>query len=154
MKDCLHCSKPLVHVPGRKEKSFCDVNCRNKYFYAQRKKQIETAKSMLADLPSDYIMPKKIGVLTKDGEVKPLTLPKPNKKPKIQPPAVSDEVVSPAGPEACDRPEIDEEAIRAQIKAINAEKCPEHRNTSIGKKSWEMEQKKRIEALKQQLMPC
>lgn len=77
MENCLQCNKPLQHVLGRKQKSFCDVNCRNKYFYAQRKKQLEKAKALLVSLPSDYIDVKKIGILTQGGEVKPLTLSKP-----------------------------------------------------------------------------
>jgi hypothetical protein len=81
MKDCLQCSEPLVHVPGRKEKSFCDVNCRNKYFYAKRKKEIEDAKALLVSLPSDFIEIKKVAILTNEGEVKPI-FPSPRKKPK------------------------------------------------------------------------
>lgn len=84
MKDCLQCTKPLVHVPGRKEKSFCDVNCRNKYFYAKRKKEIEDAKALLISLPADYINVKKVGVLTADGQVKPLNLKKNNKPSKAK----------------------------------------------------------------------
>jgi len=39
MDNCLleSCGKKLTHVEGRKEKSFCDANCRNKYFYAKNK---------------------------------------------------------------------------------------------------------------------
>lgn len=44
MKNCLQCNKELTHVEGRKQKSFCDVNCRNKYFYAQRKVLIEAGR--------------------------------------------------------------------------------------------------------------
>lgn len=43
MENCLFCKEKLTHVPGRKQKSFCDVNCRNKHFYAERKKLITAA---------------------------------------------------------------------------------------------------------------
>lgn len=43
MENCLHCGTKLTHVPGRKQKSFCNVNCRNKYFYAQRQNLIKNA---------------------------------------------------------------------------------------------------------------
>jgi hypothetical protein len=43
MTNCLQCNAELTHVEGRKQKSFCNVNCRNKYFYAQRKKTVEEA---------------------------------------------------------------------------------------------------------------
>lgn len=45
MKNCLQCNAELTHVEGRKQKSFCNVNCRNKYFYAQRKILVELGKS-------------------------------------------------------------------------------------------------------------
>lgn len=48
MEKCLHCNKALQHVSGRKQKSFCDVNCRNKYFYAKRRKAVEDAKILLS----------------------------------------------------------------------------------------------------------
>lgn len=83
MENCLQCSEPLKHVPGRKEKSFCNVNCRNKYFYAQRKKQIQEAAALLVSLPADYVEIKKVAILTKEGKVKPV-FPKPIKKPKIK----------------------------------------------------------------------
>jgi len=82
MENCKHCSKPLKHVPGRKQKSFCNPNCRNKYFYAERKKIIEAAKAALIPLPSAYVTVKKVGVLTKDGTAKPL-IPK---TPKVDAP--------------------------------------------------------------------
>lgn len=43
MKNCLKCGKELTHFEGRKQKSFCNVNCRNKYFYAKRSKLIKAA---------------------------------------------------------------------------------------------------------------
>jgi len=49
MKNCLQCQKELTHVEGRKQKSFCNVNCRNKYFYAQRSKLIKEAQIKVAE---------------------------------------------------------------------------------------------------------
>lgn len=43
-------------------------------------------------------------------------------------------------------------AIEEQIKAIKAEKCPDHRNTSLGKKVWEKEQRDKITELSQKLV--
>jgi len=45
MKNCLQCGEKLTHIIGRKEKSFCDVNCRNKHFYAKRKQILELYKT-------------------------------------------------------------------------------------------------------------
>lgn len=87
MDNCLHCSGPLIHVPGRKKKSFCNANCRNKYFYAERKKQIEAAKAILVQLPSDYLKLNKVSAIKSDGTVikdvtKPTNVIKPHEQPK------------------------------------------------------------------------
>lgn len=51
MKNCKQCGNSLVHVEGRKQKSFCSVNCRNKYFYRQQKKLADIGKkSIVSDL--------------------------------------------------------------------------------------------------------
>jgi hypothetical protein len=80
MTNCKQCNEPLTHTDGRKKKQFCGVNCRNKYFYAQRKEVIELVrKSLIAlSLPEDCATIKNIGILSPDGSVKPF--PKPNKK--------------------------------------------------------------------------
>ncbi len=31
-KLCLYCGKPLVHIPGRRRKKFCNDSCRNHYW--------------------------------------------------------------------------------------------------------------------------
>lgn len=53
---------------------------------------------------------------------------------------------------ALEQGDTSEEAILKQIEAIRAEKIPDLRNKSdLGRKSWKIEQQKRIEELKQQL---
>jgi len=140
MEKCLQCNKALQHVPGRKQKSFCDVNCRNKYFYAQKKKQIEDAKAILASLPPDYPVPNKVAVLAKDGGIKQI-LPKPGKEPKTEPISNFEKAIS----------DTAKEAILKQIAAIRAEKVPKDRDTVFGRKSWALDQKKRIEELEKQI---
>jgi len=49
MDKCKHCGKELTHVEGRKKKAFCDVNCRNKFFYAKNKKLVQDAKKTLSN---------------------------------------------------------------------------------------------------------
>lgn len=49
MENCLFCQKKLEHIPGRKQKSFCDVNCRNKHFYKKRSDLIAKAKEFVPD---------------------------------------------------------------------------------------------------------
>lgn len=74
MKNCLQCEKELTHIEGRKQKSFCNVNCRNKYFYAQRSLLIKNAKAAIGSLPDEM---KKdithIGVLSPKGETTSVT---------------------------------------------------------------------------------
>lgn len=164
MEKCLQCSKQLKHVPGRKQKSFCDVNCRNKYFYAQRKKAIADAKALLVSLPPDYVTFTKVGVLTKEGEVKPI-FPAPREKPKK---AVSDELMAlvdyaeAPGPETFDRPPVPKNTpdeysmletgrVAEQIKTIRAERIPKDRDTVLGRKAWAIEQQKRITELEKQI---
>lgn len=42
-------------------------------------------------------------------------------------------------------------ATKAMIDAIKSEKIPKERDTAIGRKAWEMEQKKRIQEIENQL---
>lgn len=163
MEKCLQCSKELKHVPGRKQKSFCDVNCRNKYFYAKRKQEVELAKAALVSLPADYVNIKKVAILTEKGEGKPL-LPKPPKKPKKPTRENLNELVEfhqKANTEAYDAPPLpkniidelkpDNLAIQLQIDAIKKEVCPKERDTPMGRKSWQMDQHKRIQELQNKL---
>lgn len=36
-KKCLFCEKPIKNTPGRRPKKYCDDNCRQKHFQAQRR---------------------------------------------------------------------------------------------------------------------
>ena len=69
MKNCQLCGKELIHVEGRKQKSFCDTNCRNKYFYAQRKVLVEVGKKSMEVVVND---------LTKPEIIKPVNTPTTN----------------------------------------------------------------------------
>lgn len=129
MEKCLQCSKALQHVPGRKQKSFCDVNCRNKYFYAKRKKESEDARVVLSS---------QIKITTPGNEQVSLEWsPEAHKKARVK---VVAKVLS-----------LGDEVIRGQIKSILDEKCPKERDTPLGRKSWALEQKKRIEDLEKQI---
>lgn len=48
-------------------------------------------------------------------------------------------------------PEIDETEIEKQISAIYAEKIPKERDTSLGRKVWASDQRKRISELEERL---
>lgn len=51
-----------------------------------------------------------------------------------------------------EKSEIDRAAIMAQIKAIEDEKIPKERDTLLGRGSWRIDQQKRINELKKQLI--
>lgn len=63
----------------------------------------------------------------------------------------SDADIKAAGIPKDTKPAPDTSKILDQIAAIRAEKIPAERNTAIGKKVWEMDQKKRIEELQSKL---
>ena len=46
MTNCKQCDKPLIHVEGRKQKSFCNPDCRNKYFYERNKAILKSVKEV------------------------------------------------------------------------------------------------------------
>lgn len=81
MTNCLQCGKKLTHVDGRKKKHFCNNNCKNKHFYAERQKLIKAA---LSQKPSGVHI--SIQDLTKGTqEVKSITDPLPTTNYTITP---------------------------------------------------------------------
>lgn len=89
MKNCLleTCQKELTHIPGRKEKSFCNVNCRNKYFYAERKRRWNECLNAVRNMPTGNldVLKAKIGFIDKDGNIKPPKTPPVQVKDLTQP---------------------------------------------------------------------
>ena len=74
MDNCLHCGELLTHVEGRKQKSFCNVNCRNKYFYAKNKRLVEQAKQIVPK-PITAPLPTQDEILAKIKAVKDEKIP-------------------------------------------------------------------------------
>lgn len=123
MTNCKYCNAELTHVTGRKQKSFCNVNCRNKYFYAQNKKLIQVAKSMVNNLNEQST-----------GTTQDLTKPPDTSNYSVNTATTRDDVLN-------------------QIKAIRDEKCPKERDKTYGRKIWEKEQQERIAELQKLLTP-
>lgn len=129
MTNCLQCGKELTHVEGRKRKHFCDNNCKNKHFYAERQKLIKAA---LSNRPQISVQD-----LTKGTqEVKSITEPLPT----------TNYTITPKPPTT-----LDEQELKKQIADIRAEKIPAHRDSTLGRKSWQQEQQKRISELQKQI---
>lgn len=158
MEKCLQCSKELKHVPGRKQKSFCDVNCRNKYFYAKRKQEIALAKAILPSPPvivngPEFSVPHpitgpKAAVALHNAENKGQSTEIHNTAKKK-----ADELLKPVAPSGFEAAisEAAQKQIREDIARIKAERCPPERDTPIGRKSWQIDQQKRIKELQDKL---
>ena len=149
MEKCLHCSKELKHVPGRKQKSFCNVNCRNKYFYAKRKREVEVAKTALLATTRNP----QNGFLENVLAVNPITpiqaVALHNAENKDQ--FTQAHILSKKQADEVFGPNRGLPDIQKQIDEIKAEKIPKERDTPMGRKAWEMDKQKRIQELKNQL---
>jgi hypothetical protein len=134
-KKCLNCNSQLEQSEGKRSKVFCDSTCRSNYWQRSEalEKQGKNAEEIVAYLAKNFATkrPKKLKNFHKVIAETP------------------QEVVEYVKEVMDDQ---ENEDIKRQIAAIKAEKIPEHRNkSSFGRKSWEMEQKNRIEELQKQL---
>lgn len=121
---CKQCGKTLEQTSGRRAKQFCNSTCRSKYWY----KGTIHGHKVQVDEPKVQIM----------DATKPIPHIKPKEQPKVD--------------KATEHGRASEEAILKQIAAIKAETIPDLRNKSdLGRKSWKLEQQKRIDDLKKQL---
>ena len=129
MEKCPVCEKEFDPITGRRRRKFCSDNCRQKAWQANNKSVPPEGKKEFP--PSD-------------AEVKAKTAEK-NKKSeaKVAPP--SDEEIKLAAAEA------NRKEIQNKIANIKAEKIPKERDTTIGRKSWALDQKKRIQELEAKL---
>lgn len=76
MDNCLNCSAPLSHTPGRRPKKFCSSSCRVKHCLKKKKAGKEVP-------PTPVIVPQKPKTQVKDltkptNEIKPAEQPKTN----------------------------------------------------------------------------
>lgn len=91
-------------------------------------------------LPVDYIQAKKIGAIKSDGTIiKDTTKPSSALKPQEATMGKFEEVFA-------------RDAILKEMEAIKAEKCPKERDTPMGRRSWAVDQHKRIQELQQKLL--
>lgn len=79
----------------------------------------------------------------------PITITKVIPKGKLILPQLPEKDISSSKPSSSIK--MDKEAILKQIETIKAEQLPEQRNTTLGRKSWALEQNNRIAQLKKQL---
>ena len=83
--NCLNCNKEVKQSEGKRERKYCDDNCKQQYWVKNHKKEpkyVQAARvkkvfdklkdAKLIDLPADYLNFKKIGIIRKDGSIAPL----------------------------------------------------------------------------------
>lgn len=129
MEKCPVCGKEFDPITGRRRKKFCSDNCRQKAWQANKKPAPAEDKKV-------YPMP--------DAEIKAKAAEK-NKQLEDKKSPPSDAEIKEAAIQN------NHKFIKGQIAAIKEEKIPAVRNTPLGRKSWTMEQNKRIQELESKL---
>jgi hypothetical protein len=146
---CLNCGKKLIHTKGRRPKKYCGAKCRMKYLSQHQRQFVQrsTYDALVVENEQLRTQIEELLAAGKDGRPKK----GPNKailaNDHLTPPVPPKEEETPNLP-----PKNQSGDILAQIKAIRAEKVPDHQNTALGRKSWKLEQDRRIKELENQLV--
>lgn len=124
---CLNCGKPVKQTPGKRTKTYCDANCRQKHWLKKSKEANPSKRG-----PG---RPKKTSVIQLDiREIDNVVTEWAGLTVVVKEPIITDNT-----------------DVLKQISAIKAEKIPSHRDTLYGRKSWAADQKKRIQELEAKL---
>lgn len=126
--NCLNCGKPVKQTEGKRAKNYCDPACRQKHWQKNNKKSAIRGPG------------------------------RPKKTPIVVPPNPKDNALINAArgrdsngvnmdETRLSEKEASRELIEDQIKDIKAEKIPPNRDTALGRRSWAIDQKKRIQEL-------
>jgi endogenous inhibitor of DNA gyrase (YacG/DUF329 family) len=169
MKNCLNCNNPVKQIEGKRQRKYCSDSCRQVH-WQKNKKKIPIHKSKCIELPQEYRDFTNIGLLNTDGTIEVLGRKTANGIEWVNPkvmhdvPAwaktfvyISKEVNLNSDNKEQSAPcedlanKMSNEEIEKQIEAIKAEKIPSHITTSMGKKSWNFDQQKKINELKNKL---
>lgn len=143
------CGKELIHVEGRKKKKYCNQKCNNadwqKRHYIPSTKIPKTKRIPIEEYQklifnSKPLKSETIELLNENVIVYGLE----------QKSYDCDKIDNPQGEPNIPNPS--KEQIEKQIAEIRKEKIPAHRDTVFGRKSWKIEQDKRINELLKQLL--
>ena len=127
--ECLNCNTIISQTPGKRPKLYCSSKCRIEFC---RRKKAESKPKRGRGRPKKIVIPaqlpdplpkKFIGII--EGPMKEVLQEASKGNAKL--------------------------GIEAMIAAIKAEKIPTQRDTPMGRKSWALDQKKRIQELEKQL---
>lgn len=141
--ECLNCNIIISQTPGKRPKLYCSSKCRIEYC---RKKKTEGKPKRGRGRPkkTQQLPPNAVQIPSNEKGLPSFSGVKfeeifPKSKPIKEVLKEGSDTIAKAG-------------IEAAIAAIKAEKIPEHRNkSSLGRKSWESDQRKRIQELEKQL---
>ena len=164
MKECLNCKKEFE--PKKRHGKFCCANCR--VAYNRKHPKIENGINVVVSPTMqelfESIMAGIDAINTKNGlppaQVHIIT---PKQAVALHNAENKDQITELKGipisklkeASSISEDEITDMArktnIQAEINKIKAEKCPKERDTPMGRKSWQMDQQKRIQELKDKL---
>jgi hypothetical protein len=130
--NCLNCGKEVKQTPGKRAKAYCDPNCRQRHWLKNNKKKSGRGPGR----------PKKTPLIDPSS---------PRDNPLINAARGRDSNGINMDEVRLAEKEASREFIEDQIKDIKAEKIPPQRDTTMGRKSWALDQKKRIQELENQL---
>ncbi len=179
MSNCLNCGKEITQTKGKRAKKTCSDTCRQTYWQKKNKKGKKYVNILFDDWMKLFGSMKPVMAMDENGNQRFFEYKSEGDGSIIEVPAAAGKSVTvtiksenhfkpqedlktqkqdnlpkeenKGAGEAENKPEVDNSDILAQIKAIEKEKVPDHRNTSWGKKSWLIEQQKRIKELKLKL---
>ena len=133
VKKCLNCGKEVSQVKGKRDRLYCDQNCKSVYFRKTKPKE----KKYVQKETFERILNENVELKRKLSEVKVTDLTKPTIE--VKPIEVKKTNYS-----------VNTELL-SKIKEVELEKIPKERDTQFGRKVWQADQNKRIAALKAQL---
>jgi len=140
IKNCLNPKCNREFTPKNNKGVYCSANCRAAHAYQMKRIHVNQSKTI--ELPADYVNVNKIAILTEDGKMIDLMDAK-------EP--IPDWATKWLGgycnllKDEANRP------IMEQIESINKEKIPTHRDTVMGRFSWQKEQEAKIKELQKKL---
>jgi len=145
MNKCLNCEKEIVSIEGRRAKKYCDNKgkCKGEYFRKQKKPSQYVNKATFDELESRYNQLINAARGRDENGVN-------NDEVKNTVDTYWEEHKN-DNPEKAEFDAVYNKEILSQIAAIKSEKIPAERNTQLGKKSWDNDQRKRISELQSKL---
>lgn len=144
------CGKEITQYTGRRPKKYCSVACRNAHYkvlFPSKKKENKID-------PLKLLSQFKFEIMYYDSDLKIFREPTQEELMSAMAKFKATDQQKKARDYAHGKSETPTDAnaeIQAQIKSIQSEKIPAHRDTIYGRKSWAIEQQARIDELKKKL---